>query len=70
MRTVIGLLPSKQEVNHEIKQLEDAGFATNNIRVLTNDQAITRLLVCEPNRVVAKYASWGALLGIAVYSVF
>lgn len=70
MRTVIGLFPSKQEVNNEIKRLEDAGYDSDNIRVLTNNWSIKKILGCEPNRVVAKYASWGALIGIAVYGVF
>ena len=70
MRTVIGLLPSKQDVTQEIQQLESAGFARNNIRLVTNSGSIKKLFGCDPNRIVAKFASWGVLLGIAVYGVF
>ena len=70
MITVIGLFPANQEVSQEIEQLEEAGFAKDNIRVLTKDRPVKKLLGCEPNRIVAEYASWGALLGITVYGIF
>jgi hypothetical protein len=57
-------------VSQEILQLEDSGFDMDIIRILTNDGAIKKLLGCESNRIVAKYASIGALLGIAGYGVF
>ena len=70
MSTVIGLFRANQEVSQEIEQLEEAGFAKDNIRVLTKDRPVKKLLGCEPNRIVAEYASWGALLGITVYGIF
>jgi len=68
--TVIGLYPSNQEVIQEIHQLEDAGFTKDNIRVLTKIGTIKKILGFDPNRIVAAYASWGALLGIAIYGIF
>jgi hypothetical protein len=70
MSTVIGLFPCNQEVSYQVGQLEEAGFGKDNIRVVTNNSAILNLLGCEPKRVVTKYAIWGALFGIAVYSIF
>ena len=70
MITVIGLYPSNQEVIQEIQQLEDAGFAKDNIRMLTKFGTIKKILGFDPNRIVAEYASWGALLGIAIYGIF
>jgi sodium--glutamate symport carrier gltS len=70
MRTVIGLFPSRQDVNQEIEQLEEAGFSRENIHVLANSRAIKDLIGCDPSCIVAKYVSWGALLGICVYGVF
>ena len=70
MITVIGLYPSNQEVIQEIQQLEYAGFAKDYIRVLTKIGTIKKILGFDPNRIVAEYASWGALLGIAIYGIF
>lgn len=70
MSTVIGLFPCNQEVSHQIRRLEEDGFARESIRVLTQVGAIQKLLGCEPNHVVAQYAGWGAFSGIAVYSIF
>lgn len=70
MRTVIGLFPSRQDVSEESKRIEEAGFSKDNMRVITKERSIKCLLGCEPNSIVAKYASWGALLGILVYGIF
>ena len=70
MRTVIGLFPSCQDVSEESKRIEEAGFSKDNMRVITKEGSIKCLLGCEPNSIVAKYASWGALLGILVYGIF
>ena len=70
MSTVIGLFPCNQEESYQVGQLEEAGFTKDNIRVVTNDSAILKLFSCEPNRVVAKYAVCGALLGIVIYGIF
>jgi hypothetical protein len=70
MNTVIGLLPSNQEICEELKRIEEAGFTNENVRVITKEKSIKKILGCKPNRIVAKYASWGALLGIATYGIF
>jgi hypothetical protein len=57
-------------VIQEIQQLEYAGFAKDYIRVLTKIGTIKKILGFNPNRIVAEYASWGALLGIAIYGIF
>lgn len=70
MSTVIGLFPCNQEMNYQVGKLEEAGFGKDNIRVITNNRAVLKLLGCEPNCVVARYAGWGAFFGIAVYGIF
>lgn len=70
MSTVIGLFPSNQDVSEEAKRIEKAGFSNDSLRVITKEGSIKCLLGCEPNQIVAKYASWGALLGILVYGIF
>ena len=70
MRTIIGLFPSHQDVSEESKRIEEAGFSKDNMRVITKERSIKCLLGCEPKPIVAKYASWGALLGILVYGIF
>ena len=50
--------------------MEKTGFTKDNIRVITKCRPIKKLLGCEPNQIVAEYASWGALLGIATYGIF
>lgn len=70
MSTVIGLFPSNNDGSEELKRMEEAGFTKDNIRVITKGRQIKKLLGCEPNRIVAEYATWGAFLGIAVYGIF
>jgi hypothetical protein len=70
MRTVIGLFPSNQDVSEEFERIEEAGFTKDSMRVITKERSIKCLLRCEPDRIVAKFASWGALLGILVYGSF
>ena len=40
MSTVIGLFPCNQEVSHQIRRLEEDGFARESIRVLTQVGAL------------------------------
>ena len=70
MSTVFGLFPSNQDVCEEFQRIEDAGFAKDNIRLLTSDGTFYKLVGCDPNRIVAKYAVQGALFGIATYGIF
>lgn len=70
MSTVIGLFPSNQDVSEEYRKMEEDGFSKEQIRVITKDRPIKKILGCKPSRIVAKYASWGALLGIAAYGIF
>lgn len=70
MSTIIGLFPSQKDIDEELRQMEEAGFSKDNIRVITKDRPIKKLLGCEPNRIVAEHAASGALFGIAVYGIF
>lgn len=70
MSTIIGLFPSNKDIGEEFKKMEKAGFSKNDIRVITKDGPIKKLLGCEPNRIVAEHAASGALFGIAVYGIF
>jgi hypothetical protein len=38
--------------------------------MITQFGTIIKTLGFDPNRIVAEYASWGALLGIAIYGIF
>ena len=70
MSTVIGLFPSNQGIHEQLQKMEEAGFTKDSIRVITKERPIKKLLGCEPNRIVAQYGMWGALLGITVYGIF
>lgn len=70
MSEVIGLFPSTRDVGEEIKEMEEIGFTKNDIRVITKEGHLKKILGCEPNRIVMNYAILGALLGIAVYGIF
>lgn len=70
MGTVIGLFPSDQNLSENFKRVEEAGFTRDSMRVVTKERSIKWLLGCEPNRIVAKYASLGALIGVFVYGFF
>ena len=70
MNTIIGLFPSQKDVDEELKQMEEAGFSKDNIRVITKDIPIKKLLGVEPNRIVTEHVAAGALFGIALYGIF
>jgi len=70
VKTVIGLYPSKQDVSVQCKRIEEAGFTKDCLSVITQEKSIKCLLGCEPNQIIARYASWGAILGIAIYGIF
>jgi hypothetical protein len=69
MSTVIALFPPGRDVNHEILLLKDGGVAEDNLRLLTRDSAIRKLLGCDPTCVVTKYARRGALLVGVIYVI-
>jgi hypothetical protein len=68
MRLIIGLFREKDELTRSTQRLEEAGFLTDKIDVLTDENAIRKLLGCKPTCVVTNYAIWGASIGIAVYA--
>jgi hypothetical protein len=70
MRTVIGLYPSRQDLNEQVQKIEDAGFRKDALEVISEEKSVKCLLGCEPNRIIAKYASLGALIGTGIYGVF
>ena len=70
MSTVIGLFTSQKDIDEKLKQMEEAGFSKENIRVITKDRPIKKLLGCEPNRIVAEHAAAGALFGMTIYGIF
>jgi len=65
MKTVIGLLWNDESVQSCIHQLKEVGLAENSISVLDHYAAVRELVGTYQSHVVAKYAFWGALLGIA-----
>ena len=70
MKTVIGLYPSKQDVSEQCKRIEEAGFTEDCLSVITQAKSIKCLLGCNPTQTIRRYASWGAILGMAIYGIF
>lgn len=69
MNTVIGLLSNEQNINRELNLLDRAGFAEDDVQVITLDREVEKLLNHEKYGLVAEYAGWGAFLG-AIFTVF
>jgi hypothetical protein len=70
MKTVVGLFWGDDNVQNSVRELKEAGLAENSIGVLTRYDAVRELLGADQGHVVAKYALWGALLGIATFAPF
>jgi len=70
MKTVIGLLPRSEDAASTINNITKVGFAEDEVRVLTNPHAVWEHLGSDQHHLVAKYAGWGALIGIAIYGPF
>jgi hypothetical protein len=70
MKTVIGFIWGDENVQNSVHELEELGLAENSIRVLTSDHAVRQLLGDCRGHIVANYAFWGALLGIAIFAPF
>ncbi len=70
MKTVVGLLWSEEGVQSSIRRLKELGVDENAISVLSQDTAVRDLLGADWGHPVARYALWGALLGIAIYGPF
>jgi hypothetical protein len=67
MNTVVGLLWSEEGIQSSIRKLKELGVDEDAISVLSQDIAVRELLGAVQGHPVARYALWGALLGIAVY---
>lgn len=70
MKTIVGLFWSDQSAQSAIHKLKELGVAEEAISVLTQDVAVRKLPRVDQGHPVARYALWGALLGIAVYGPF
>ena len=70
MNTVVGLLWSEEGVQSSIRRLKELGVDEDAITVVSQDTAVRDLLGADQGHPVARYALWGALLGIAVYGPF
>jgi hypothetical protein len=70
MKTVVGLLWSEERVQSSIRRLKELGADEDAISVLSQDNAVRELLGADQGHPVARYALWGALLGIAIYGPF
>jgi hypothetical protein len=67
MKTVIGLLWSDESAESCIHQLKEVGLVESGISVLDRYTAVRELVGAHQSHVAAKYAFWGALLGIATF---
>jgi hypothetical protein len=70
MKPIIGLFRREVESSLSVNRLKEAGYAEEEISVLTQESAIRKLLGCEPTCVVSRYAAWGISFGIAIYAIF
>jgi hypothetical protein len=70
MRSIIGLLQGEDDKARSIQKLKEAGVPKDRINIYTQENAIRKLLGCEPTCVVLRYAGWGATIGIVVYGLF
>jgi hypothetical protein len=70
MKTVVGLLWSEEGIQSSIRKLKELGADEDAISVLSQDSAVRELLGADQGHPVARYALWGALLGVAVYGPF
>jgi hypothetical protein len=70
MSTVIGLFQHEENVQSSLDQLHRAGFAEDNISVLTRNDEVQKLLDTPQNhRVMPQCALCGALMGFALFGL-
>lgn len=70
MVSVIGLFRGEDDVKRSTQRLKEAGLPEDRINIFTQENAILKLLGCEPGCTISKYAGWGAAIGIGIYAVF
>ena len=70
MKTVVGLFWGDENIQNSVRDLKEAGLAENSISLLTRYSAVRELLGANQGHVVARYALWGALLGLATFAPF
>ena len=70
MGTVISLAPSSLNYYDILNYIKHEGFDNHEIIVLRSEKEFQKTLGCDPSCIVVNYASWGALIGIAIYGVF
>ena len=70
MKTIIGLFWGDENIQNSVRDLKEAGLVENSISLLTRYSAVRELLGADQGHVVAKYALWGGLLGLATFAPF
>lgn len=70
MNSIIGLFRSEAEVDPTIIRLKEAGIAEERISLTSNPKTISKLLGCNPTRMIKNYTILGAAIGIAIYAIF
>jgi hypothetical protein len=70
MKTVIGLFWGDENAQNSVCELKEAGLTEDSISVLTGYDAVRELMGAHKSHVAARYAFWGALLGIATLAPF
>jgi hypothetical protein len=68
MISIIGLFDDEKDATRSTQKLKDAGFPEDKISIITREDAIHKLLGCEPACIVRRYIAWGASIGIAIYA--
>ena len=69
MKTIIGLLWHREDVQSSIRQLKEIGVDEDRISVLTRTKAARKFLDGDQSHVVAKHIGWGVLFGIAFFGI-
>jgi hypothetical protein len=69
MTSIIALLKGEDHLARSIQRLKEAGFSEDRISVLNQENAIRRLLGCDPTCIVSRYAAFGAFIGTIVYAL-
>jgi hypothetical protein len=67
--TVIGFFPQASGLPQGIQQIQEAGFGKEDCQILRNKNAVDKIASYEPTCVLTKYARWGAITGIVIFSI-
>jgi hypothetical protein len=68
MKSVIGVVTHKEDVESVVQELREAGFAEDRISILNTQNAVRQILNCQPYCEVPRHAFLGTAIGMAAYA--